>query len=71
MNLIQLSDLSPVDVRAIWSRVSAAKKQFAGTAAWSFEGNGIRTRTTFIQAFRELGLSFTELWAYTDFTDSF
>jgi ornithine carbamoyltransferase len=61
MNLIQLSDLSPADVRAIWSRVGAAKRQLAGTAAWSFEGNGIRTRTTFIQAFRELGLSFTEL----------
>ncbi|MGU3628989.1 ornithine carbamoyltransferase [Comamonas sp. C24C] len=29
--------------------------------AWSFEGNGIRTRTSFIQAFQELGLSFVEL----------
>ena len=29
--------------------------------AWSFEGNGIRTRTTFISAFHSLGLAFTEL----------
>lgn len=32
-----------------------------GTVAWSFEGNGVRTRTTFLHAIRELGLHATEL----------
>ena len=61
MNLIQLSDLSAADVRAIWRLVAQPATPLPGTVAWSFEGNGIRTRTTFIQAFRELGLAFTEL----------
>jgi ornithine carbamoyltransferase len=61
MNLICLSDLSSADVRAIWSLVSSPTKRIGGNVAWSFEGNGIRTRTTFIQAFRDLGLAFTEL----------
>lgn len=61
MNLIHLSDLTPADVRAIWTFVEAPAMPMNGAVAWSFEGNGIRTRTTFIQAFRELGLAFTEL----------
>ena len=61
MNLISLSDLSPSDIRNIWRLVIEPGEQLDGTVAWSFEGNGIRTRTTFIQAFRELGLEFTEL----------
>ena len=61
MNLIRLADLRPEDVRKIWELVAAPAKPLGGTVAWSFEGNGIRTRTTFIQAFRELGLAFTEL----------
>jgi len=61
MNLISLSDLSAQDVEAIWSLVSAPDRPMTGTVGWSFEGNGIRTRTTFIQAFRDLGLPFTEL----------
>ena len=61
MNLIHLSDLSAADVRAIWRLVAQPATLLPGTVAWSFEGNGIRTRTTFIQAFRELGLAFTEL----------
>lgn len=61
MQLIQLSDLCASDVAAIWSLVDTPDPALEGTAAWSFEGNGIRTRTTFIQAFRELGLQFTEL----------
>lgn len=40
---------------------SAVEQPLEGTVAWSFEGNGIRTRTTFVQAFRDLGLQFTEL----------
>jgi ornithine carbamoyltransferase len=61
MNLIRIADLSAADVRAIWRLVAQPATPLAGTVAWSFEGNGIRTRTTFIQAFRELGLAFTEL----------
>lgn len=61
MNLIHLSDLFAAEVRAIWRLVAAPDQTLAGTAAWSFEGNGIRTRTSFIQAFRGCGLSFIEL----------
>ncbi len=61
MNLIHLSDLGAAEVRAIWRLVEAPDQTLAGTAAWSFEGNGIRTRTSFIQAFRGCGLSFIEL----------
>lgn len=61
LKLIRLSDLDSADVRAIWRLVTAADKPLKGNVAWSFEGNGIRTRTTFVQAFRELGLAFTEL----------
>lgn len=48
-------------MRTIWGLVAQPATTLSGTVAWSFEGNGIRTRTTFIQAFRELGLAFTEL----------
>lgn len=61
MNLLRLSDLSTSQIHNIWDLVTSPPTQLSGTAAWSFEGNGIRTRTTFIQAFRELGLAFTEL----------
>lgn len=61
MNLIRLSDLDAAQVRAIWRLVNASDQTITGTAAWSFEGNGIRTRTSFIQAFRGCGLSFIEL----------
>ncbi|MFZ6775962.1 ornithine carbamoyltransferase [Undibacterium sp. Ji83W] len=61
MNLIQISDLSANDITNIWDMVGQADMQIQGRVAWSFEGNGIRTRTSFIQAFQELGLSFIEL----------
>jgi ornithine carbamoyltransferase len=61
MHLLRISDLAAADVRAIWSLAAAPIEPFSGTVAWSFEGNGIRTRTTFLQAFRELGLASTEL----------
>ena len=61
MNLIQLNDLRSEDIRHIWSLVTSPAPALDGTVAWSFEGNGIRTRTTFIEAFRRLGLAFTEL----------
>lgn len=61
MDLIDLSQLTRQDVHAIWKLADAPDQLLKGNAAWSFEGNGIRTRTTFMQAFRDLGLSFVEL----------
>ena len=61
MNLIDLSQLNAERVRAIWALVDTPCQPLQGKVAWSFEGNGIRTRTSFIQAFQELGLSFVEL----------
>ncbi|MBE7367992.1 ornithine carbamoyltransferase [Ramlibacter pallidus] len=61
MKLLRISDLRAADIEAIWSLVGGGDASLRGTIAWSFEGNGIRTRTTFIQAFRDLGLAFTEL----------
>jgi len=61
MNVLCLSDLSAQDIEGIWSLVGTADTPLTGTVAWSFEGNGIRTRAAFIQAFRDLGLQFTEL----------
>ncbi|MES2613554.1 MAG: ornithine carbamoyltransferase [Pseudomonadota bacterium] len=61
MNLITLSELSPDNVGTIWRLAAEPDTELSGQVAWSFEGNGIRTRTTFVQAFRDLGLAFTEL----------
>lgn len=61
MNLISLSELSEENIREIWSLVDETQRLENTNVAWSFEGNGIRTRTTFIRAFRELGMQFTEL----------
>jgi ornithine carbamoyltransferase len=61
MKLIQINDLSAQDIRSIWSLATKPSIPPKGNVAWSFEGNGIRTRTTFIQAFREFNLSFVEL----------
>ena len=61
MQLLDIDDLSATDVRAIWAMATTGPVPLSGTVGWSFEGNGIRTRTTFIEAFRELGLAYTEL----------
>ena len=61
MKLIQINDLSANDIQSIWNLATRPSAPSSGNVAWSFEGNGIRTRTTFIQAFRELNLSFVEL----------
>ena len=61
MKLIQINDLSANDIQSIWSLAKRPIIPSSGNVAWSFEGNGIRTRTSFIQAFRELNLSFVEL----------
>lgn len=64
MNFIGLDELSPQDVEAIFDLVDQERESSArlnGTVGWSFEGNGIRTRSSFLQAFRDLGLAITEL----------
>lgn len=61
MNLVDISALTVADVLAIWSLASRPDISMTGTVGCSFEGKGIRTRTAFLQAFRELGLQFTEL----------
>lgn len=62
MNLLDVDDLSATDIYRIWENVSTGEVQnVSGDIAWSFEGNGIRTRTTFIQAFQRLKLNYVEL----------
>lgn len=61
MHLLQLADLQPSDIHHIWSLIDAHAPSLHGTVGWSFEGRGTRTRTTFIEAFRRLGLAYTEL----------
>lgn len=61
MNIISLKDLTARHVLEIWGQAKQPPKSVKGTVGWSFEGNGIRTRTTFIQAFGQLGLQFIEL----------
>jgi ornithine carbamoyltransferase len=68
MKLIRINDLTAKDIQAIWQVAAQTCAPLEGTVAWSFEGNGIRTRTTFIQAFRELNLSFVESVSYTHLT---
>ena len=61
-NLIDVNDLNKVEVKTIWSLVeNAVHKKINGTVAWSFEGNGIRTRSSFIKAFQMLRLNYIEL----------
>jgi ornithine carbamoyltransferase len=61
MKLLDIDDLSAAQVRALWAIAKGPSRRVSGTVAWSFEGNGIRTRTTFIEAFRQLGLAYVEL----------
>lgn len=62
ITLLDISNLERDDIFQIWNGVSKAPfKEIKGNIAWSFEGNGIRTRTTFIQSFQELGLAYVEL----------
>jgi len=61
-NLLDINDLTKSEILNIWEIVSNGAVQKAdGHVAWSFEGNGIRTRTTFLQAFQKLGLAYVEL----------
>ena len=61
-NLLDINHLEKSDIYQIWKGASEEKpKKQERNIAWSFEGNGIRTRTTFIQAFQKLGLAYIEL----------
>lgn len=61
LNLISLDDLTTQNILDIWALAKQPPAHIEGNVGWSFEGNGIRTRTTFIQAFRQLGLDYIEL----------
>jgi ornithine carbamoyltransferase len=61
LKLIDLCDLTSQEVFAIWAIGRQPAPALEGNIGWSFEGNGTRTRTTFIRAFRQLGLEYVEL----------
>lgn len=62
MQLLDINDLTKTDIHHIWKNVTEQpKKRINANIAWSYEGNGIRTRTSFLQAFQRLGLSHIEL----------
>jgi len=61
-NILDITDLEEDDIYQIWRSVKdRPDRTIEGNIAWSFEGNGIRTRTTFQRAFQRLGLSYVEL----------
>ena len=60
--LIDIDDFKKEQIYEIWDYAfDGVVKKIEKNVAWSFEGNGIRTRTTFVQAFQQLGLSYVEL----------
>ena len=61
MYLLDIHDLSAAQIRAIWALVQKPRAKVAGRVAWSFEGDGVRTRTGFLQAVEQLGLAGVEL----------
>jgi ornithine carbamoyltransferase len=66
-NLIDTRSLTAEDIERIWSQVPAVDPPEAvGPAAFSFQGSGTRTRTTFLQALSDLGLRFIELPLFLD-----
>jgi ornithine carbamoyltransferase len=61
-DLIAIADLSADDVGRLWRMADEPPRPSSGARiAWCFEGKGIRTRTSFIQAFQQIGASFVEL----------
>ncbi len=61
--LLDINDLTGNAVDEIWSLLESDSSSALNgvNVAWSFEGNGIRTRTTFLQAFHDLGCRYVEL----------
>jgi len=65
--LIDTQSLKPEAIARIWSLVSAVDVPAAvGHVAFSFQGSGTRTRTTFLQAISHLGLDSIELPIFLD-----
>lgn len=61
-SLIEIQDLQADEIYRLWD--IAGRQHHAthmGDVGWSFEGSGVRTRTTFLQAFSRLGLKYVEL----------
>ncbi len=65
--LLDTRSLTSESIERIWSLVPAVNilTNF-GPVAFSFQGSGTRTRTTFIQAISHLGLQHTELPMFLD-----
>jgi ornithine carbamoyltransferase len=65
--LLDTQSITPEAIDRIWSLVSAADKLAdVGPVAFSFQGSGTRTRTTFLQAISHLGLRSIELPMFLD-----
>jgi len=65
--LIDTQSLKSETLSQIWSLVSAVDVPPAvGHVAFSFQGSGTRTRTTFLQALSHLGLNYIELPIFLD-----
>ena len=61
-NLIETQSLESEAIEQIWKLVSAVNPpNNVGHVAFSFQGAGTRTRTTFVQAISDLGLNYIEL----------
>lgn len=62
MNLVNLSEWSRGDVLRVWELAGQSiLPPIRATIGWSFEGNGVRTRASFMQAFRDLSATCIEL----------
>ena len=66
-NLIDTRSLTPEAIERIWSLVPAVDTLAnVDPVAFSFQGSGTRTRTTFLQALSDLGLRSIELPMFLD-----
>jgi len=66
-NLIDTRSITPEAIERIWSLVPAVDTLAdVGPVAFSFQGSGTRTRTTFLQALSDLGLRSIELPMFLD-----
>ena len=69
-NLIDTRSLTPEAIERIWSLVPAVDTLAdVDPVAFSFQGSGTRTRTTFLQALSDLGLRSIELPMFLDTMD--
>lgn len=61
-SLLALNELTEAELKTIWQSIeSNSLEPLSARIGWSFEGYGTRTRTTFIQAFQNLGCAYVEL----------